>query len=102
MGPGSLAAAESVGVESADVEAWLWPSMDFGVYSRSWILAFTDVVVLLYVYLLDNEMKNISLSCLLIPFITNVLDKEEISIKYFIRMQILQEYYSNLVDITFL
>ena len=76
--------------------------MDFGVYSRSWILAFTDVVVLLYVYLLDNEMKNISLSCLLIPFITNVLDKEEISIKYFIRMQILQEYYSNLVDITFL
>ena len=76
--------------------------MDFGVYSRSWILAFTDVVVLLYVYLLDNEMKNISLSCLLTPFITNVLDKEEISIKYFIRMQILQEYYSNLVDITFL
>lgn len=76
--------------------------MDFGVYSRSWILAFTDVVILLCVYLLDNEMKNISLSCLLIPSITNVLDKEEISIKYFIEMQILQEYYSNLVDITFL
>lgn len=76
--------------------------MDFGVYSRSWILAFTDVVILLGVYLLDNEMKNISLSCLLIPSITNVLDKEEISIKYFIEMQILQEYYSNLVDITFL
>lgn len=76
--------------------------MDFGVYSRSWILAFTDVVILLGVYLLDNEMKNISLSCLLIPSITNVLDREEISIKYFIEMQILQEYYSNLVDITFL
>lgn len=76
--------------------------MDFGVYSRSWILAFADVVILLGVYLLDNEMKNISLSCLLIPSITNVLDREEISIKYFIEMQILQEYYSNLVDITFL
>lgn len=76
--------------------------MNFGVYSRSWILAFTDVVILLCVYLLDNEMKKFSLSCLPIPFITNVLDKEEISIKHFIEMQILQEYYSNLVDIIFL
>ena len=41
-----------------------WVSMDFGIHSGSWNLSFTDIVFLLCLYLLDNEMKNISLSYL--------------------------------------